>query len=291
MLSLLPTYEMSLNPPSAEPFDRYASRISKQYSKMLADASLKEDDYQRFFESNPCMLPGFNYGNPSHGAAFHAAVSQPAFDGPIRRRPDFMWLLETSLELIPVFIEIECPSKDMFRSSDNVQNAKFTQACEQIDEWRALLQNHEAVERFYNRYAVSDRMRSMKFSPHYILVYGRRREYSIDSFLTGKRAAKQTDDFEIISFDRLKPSYDAMRYGTVKVRPNGSVHTVAVPPTFQLGPSIAGYTSCWQDFDAAVDSMEAASEERKAFLKTRYRYWCDWKSQSVNTVYETGKWE
>ena len=237
------------------------------------------------------MLPGFNHGNPSHGAAFYAAVSQPSLDGHIRRRPDFMWLLETSLELIPVFIEIECPSKDMFRSSDNVQNAKFTQACEQIDEWRALLQNHEVVERFYNRYAVSDRMRSMKFSPHYILVYGRRREYSIDSFLTGKRAAKQADDFEIISFDRLKPSYDAMRYGTVKVRPDGTVHAVSVPPTFQLGPSIAGYISCWQDFDTAVDSIEAASEDRKTFLKSRYRYWCDWKIQSANTIYETGKWE
>lgn len=291
MLNLLPTYEMSQNPPSAELFDRYASSISKQYSEMLADTSLKEDDYQRFFESNPCMLPGFNHGNPSHGAAFYAAVSQPSLDGHIRRRPDFMWLLETSLELIPVFIEIECPSKDMFRSSDNVQNAKFTQACEQIDEWRALLQNHEVVERFYNRYAVSDRMRSMKFSPHYILVYGRRREYSIDSFLTGKRAAKQADDFEIISFDRLKPSYDAMRYGTVKVRPDGTVHAVSVPPTFQLGPSIAGYISCWQDFDTAVDSIEAASEDRKTFLKSRYRYWCDWKIQSANTIYETGKWE
>lgn len=282
---------MAQNPPAAESFDGYASRISNQYLEMLDDTSLKEKDYQRFFENNPCMLPGFNHGNPSHGAAFFAAVSQPALDGQIRRRPDFMWLLETSLELIPVFIEIECPSKDMFRSSDNVQNAKFTQACEQIAEWRALLQNRDVVERFYDRYAVPDRKRSMKFSPHYILVYGRRQEYVNDSFLTGKRAAKQTDDFEIISFDRLKPSHDAMRYGAVKVRPNGSVYAVAVPPTFQLGPSIAGYISCWQDFDTAVDSMEVASEERKAFLKSRYRYWCDWKSQSANTVYETGKWE
>ena len=55
----------------------------------------------------------------------------------------------TSLELIPVLIEIERPDKTEFRVSDNVQNSKFTQALEQIKEWQALLKKQDVLEAFF----------------------------------------------------------------------------------------------------------------------------------------------
>ncbi len=289
-MNLLPTYDMAKNPPLVD-FDGYANRIYKQLHDMLDNAELNECEYQKFFESNPCMLPGFNKGNPSHGAHYLAVVSQPAIESQVERRPDFMWLLETSLELIPVFIEIEKPSKKMFRASDEVQNSMFTQACEQITEWKALLATSETRGRFYERYGVSERMRELKFSPHYILVYGRRDEFSSEFFLARKRAEKQSSDFEIMSFDRLSPSKDAMHYGTVKVHPSGIVQAVCIPPTFQLGPSIAEDISNWDRFEDAVDASENVPPERKTFLKERYKYWTDWATGPNRSVFETGLWE
>lgn len=287
---LLPTYEMAKNPPLVD-FDGYANRIYEQLHVMLGDLELKECEYQKFFEINPCMLPGFNRGNPSHGAHYFAVVSQPVIEGQVERRPDFMWLLETSLELIPVFIEIEKPSKKMFRTSDEVQNAKFTQACEQITEWKALLATSETRDCFYDRYGVSERIRGLKFSPHYILVYGRRDEFSSDSFLARKRAEKQSSDFEIMSFDRLSPSRDAMHYGTVKIHSNGIVQVVRIPPTFQLGPAIAEDISNWDCFEDAVDTLENVSADRRAFLKERYKYWSNWTTGPNKSVFETELWE
>ena len=287
---LLPTYKMTENPPSID-FDGYANRIHEQLHAMLNNRELSESKYQEFFEKNPCMLPGFNQGNPSHGAHFFAVVSQPVIEGQVERRPDFMWLLETSLELVPVFIEIEKPSKTLFRVSDEVQNAKFTQACEQITEWKALLAASKARGHFYDRYGISERGRGLTFSPRYILVYGRRDEYYADQFLTNKRSEKQTSDFDIVSFDRLNPSRDAMHYGTVKVRSDGTVQAICIPPTFQLGPSIAEDVANWNDFNAAADASEDMPDARRRFLKQRYEYWCNWAKGPNKSAFETGVWE
>lgn len=290
-MTLLPTYEMSKNPPEFISYDDYGRWLQDKYQELLDREDPPESAFQSFFEKHPCMLPGFNEGNPSHGAHFWAVVTQPVIGDEIKRKPDFMWLLETSLELIPVFIEIERPSKEMFRQSDDVQNAKFTQASDQILEWKTLLDSSDVRSAFYERYSVPDRLRGCTFSPRYILVYGRRREYEGNGFLANKRAKTQESGFELMSFDRLVPSFDVMRYATVKIDSLGAKRVISVPPTFQLGPTIADCVAEWTGFSEAIDSSGFLSEERKQFLKERYGYWCAWAREPDRGVYETGFWE
>lgn len=290
-MSLSLTYSMAKEAPKPISQDEYEKRLQACYKEMLNNPDLRESDYQHFFEQNPCMIPGVHEGNPSHGPIFSAVVTQPVIEGGHLRKPDFMWLLCTSLELIPVFIEIERPDKKTFRESDDVQNAQFTQAMEQINEWETLLKDEKTKKAFFERYPIDERYREFAFQPRFILVMGSRDEYDDDCFLRAKRQNKQKDNLHIMSFDRLTPSLDAMGYGTISVSKDGEMTIKSIPPTFRFGPTIAKDISRWAGFDNAVDGNSQISDERKAFLKRRYPYWAAWAKNPDAGLVNTGDWE
>lgn len=285
------TYTLQEDAPSFPTYQQYDSYLKESYAKLLDNHFTLERQYQSFFESHPCMLPGHSFGNQNHGVPNWSLVSQPIIGSDIRRIPDFMWLTETSTELIPVLIEIEVPDKAMYRKSDSAQSALYSQALNQIEEWRVILEEKKERNAFFDRYEISKNLASKrKFSPRFILIYGRRKEFCSDKMLAIKRANKQQKDFNIMSFDRLSPSFDAMRYATTKYRSSGQIDVLAVPPTFQLGPMVADCLAKWNGLDSAIERCTLMSQERKAFLMERAGYWRDW-IQSGSHALRTGDWE
>lgn len=285
------TYQLATNIPAPTSREFYWQHLHEEYEALLSDEALTEGAYQDFFERNPCMLPGYNHGNPSHGAFLWAVVSQPVIEGCKTRIADFMWLLKTSIEFTPVFIEIERPDKKAVRKCDGVQSAAYTQASEQIIDWKALLDDESTRRSFFKRYAIPDSVQRLKFSPHYILVYGRRSEFADDPLSSKKRAIRQQEGMELMTFDRLSPSYDAMGYGTVKVDKHGNININNIPPTFRFGPANAADVALWDGFNDAVDRTLLLSDTRAEFLKSRFDYWVNWVKGNKRSIVNTGDWE
>lgn len=289
MLDISYTLQEGAPPPLS--YQEYGSCLNKMYAELLDDDSASEKDFQSFFENHPCMMPGHSYGNQNHGIPNWSLISQPSIESEIKRVPDFMWITETSTELIPVLIEIESPSKKMYRKHDGAQNALYSQAYNQIEEWRVILSSEKAQRAFFDRYEIPTTIHSnRKFSPHFILIFGRRREFSSKELLAIKRADKQSEDYRLMSFDRLSPSYDAMCYATTKYRENGRIEVQAIPPTFQLGPELAGCLTKWSGLSLAINKCALISPERKAFLIEREAYWREW-AQAGSKPLRIGDWE
>ncbi|WP_296010174.1 Shedu anti-phage system protein SduA domain-containing protein [uncultured Adlercreutzia sp.] len=268
--------------------EEYEAKLTTEYDALLADPDRTESEYQSFFEKNPCMLPC--YGNMNHGLIHSCLFSQPIINNDAKRRvPDFMWIASNSLQLMPILIEIERPAKSAYRKSDQVQNALFSQAENQILEWKTILEDNK--NDFYDRYCIPERLRARRFSPRFILIYGRREEFARDPFLARKRAQKNDGGLELVSFDRLWPSRDMMLFPCGKMK-KGKIGLISVPPTLKLGPTIAKDLSLWDGFDEVVDTNDIISPERKDFLKTRYRYWENFGALATDKgVVRTGDWE
>lgn len=285
------TYALHENAPTTPTHQLYANYLRERYNTLLDDDIASEKDYQSFFESHPCMVPGHNFGNQNHGVHNWSLISQPIIQSDVKRKPDFLWITETSAELIPVFIEIETPGKNLYRKFDATQNALYSQASDQIEEWRVILSDIKAQADFCDRYEIPETLfTTRKFSPRFILIYGRREEFFGSKMLSAKRANKQRDDFQIMSFDRLSPSFDAMHYVTTRYRTGGQIDVLAVPPTFQLGPAIAGHLTKWNGLDSAIKRCPLISEDRRTFLINRKEYWRNW-FQSSSNAFRTGDWE
>ena len=130
----------------------------------------------------------------------------------------------------------------------------------------------EGREEFYECYSISSRFRDLKFSPRYILIFGRRSEYAGQKRLIKRRANKNQQGVEIVSFDRLLPDYNLRHYPTAKLDSSGfRLHYV--PSTFELGPMIADELVKWNNFEEAVDKNRDIEEDRKMFLRQRAEYW------------------
>lgn len=90
--------------------------------------------------------------------------------------------------------------------------------------------------------------------------------------LTGIRAAHKTDKIDIISYDRLTPSYDSKQLLTCKMI-HGKYRVINIPPTFNYIPLCANTLSQLINFKERINDMKYTSEYRKKFLIERYQYW------------------
>ncbi len=283
-------YKLVPDAPSPIDIDIYFEEEKRRYLSLLDD-ELLEKEYQGFFESNPAFMPGafeLTGGATGHYPLMNALISQPFLgDGDeVIRKPDFMWLAKDSLCFCPVLIEIERPSKKEFRN-DEAARACFTQAAGQIKQWKAILNSQEGREQFYDRHSIPEQMRELKFMPNYLLVFGRRSEYAGNKWLTRLRAEEQTDDFKIMSFDRLADAnrnvYDLI---TCKVV-NGTYKVICIPPTYVYRPCTAAKLKDYSGFYEAIDRMEHTTTDRKEFLKSRYEYWKAYGSKPNPGLYDT----
>ena len=271
------TYELEEGP-APPPFDVYAAGADEAYRQLLEDSG-SEATLQEFLERNPCFVPGtWSPGAPSGHAPLHLAViSQPELPGLRSRKPDFMWIASDSARWYPMLIEIERSDKRLFRK-DGVPTGEFTQARNQLAQWRAWLSEPSNVQKFLLDYGIpSDFSRLRIMQPHFILVYGRRAEFETDAELSKHRSALITaPDESLISLDRLHADSNCWNAITVKASGYGRFKALHVMPTLALGPVHADRLSYIDGLDEIIMADSRISSERRAFLMKRLRYWRDW---------------
>jgi hypothetical protein len=199
-----------------------------------------------------------------------------------------MWIARHSKTWYPTLIEIERPDKKIFKS-DAVPRAEFTEAYNQLAQWRSWFSEPANILTFIREYGIPDNIvqyRSMKL--HMIVVYGRRSEFEDDSVMSKQRSALVPgDDEELMSYDRLRVDKDLRDVITVRASSSGNYRAVAIPPTFTLGPAYADRLLRIRELDAAIRKADIPSE-RVEFLLQRLEYWRDWASQGGGGVINSG---
>ena len=276
-MTTAPTYKMKDGPKAVE-FHTY-ERTAEQAFRTLLDKNPAERTVQRFLESNPSFLPGAGTPGYSPVSLLHQIlISQPPLHGFDARRPDFMWLAYNSDTWIPVLIEIERPSRKVFRK-DGVPNAGFTQARDQLVQWRTWFNEPANQSKFQSDYALPQfPRRAMRLQM--ILIYGRRRELEEGSSLRVKRANLSIEnDVALMSFDRLVPNRHLGNVVTVRAKGLGRYRALAVPPTMTLGTFSAERLLYIDQLEQAIDNSEGWSAERRSFVKSRLPYWRNWASR------------
>lgn len=284
-------YKLKSTPPKEVSWEVYEEKVNKEYESLLLNKSDDEKSFQDFFEWNPSFVPGaFEViGQSGHYPLYDSLISQPELGSVIRRKPDFLWIAKNSLQLCPVFIEIEKPSKKMFTRSGDV-TSEFTHAYGQLQEWQTLLNDPTAQQTFFQCYGISDVYRSLQFKPQYLLIYGRREEYEGNKMLIGKRNAYQNDSIRIMSFDRLMPDYNSRNFITSVVS-NGEYKALHIAPTFRYRPDCVENIVNIKDFCKKIDEMKYTTDERKTFLKDRYEYWMSFARKSDKGIMDSQEGE
>lgn len=273
------TYRMVDGTPP-DPMDEgiYKSIVEKEWSQLLATDPY-EKEVQMFLEKHPVLVPGaFGVLGLSSGhAPFPGAlISQPKLYGYQGRVPDFLWISKNSTHLHPIFIEIERPSKRVFKDNGD-PTWQFTQARHQLAQWRQWIKVPNNQDAFFNAYRL-DSLRDLNFEPHYVLIYGRREEFAHDANLLKMMGSLMQPDETLMSYDRL--SYEPKAGQLPSVR-----HTVKgyqirhIPPTYWLGPEMFHYQPRLLGRLAAVERNQLISAPRKAFLKSRIPYWEAWEKR------------
>jgi hypothetical protein len=276
-MTLLRTYQLAEGP-APEEFDRYAERATAEYQHLLASNPM-EGKVQEFFEENPCFVPGATSPG-SHGPLHDALISQPILPGLRSRRPDFLWITKHSAKWFPMLIEIERPDKKVFRQ-DGVPTAEFTEARHQIAQWRAWFGAPENVQKFVAEYGVPDHyLRFCSMEPRYILIVGRRSEFSDDPEKSKLRSALMpAPDEELISYDRIVAARDRRDAITVRPKGTGRYEVRRVMPTMKLDAMLAGRLTLFDNLQECIRVDDRIPAGRRQFMLTRIPYWVEWARQ------------
>jgi hypothetical protein len=196
-----------------------------------------------------------------------------------------MWIATHSGCWYPTLIEIERPGKRVFTRA-GVPTAAFTQARNQLAQWRTWFNSPSNVQQFIDSYGIPPLIREgRRMQLHMILVYGRRAEFKHDPKLSRHRGSLLPgQDEELMSFDRLAP--DEKLAHSITVRPAGSSRFTAleVPPVFVTGPMVGTELLHICGFAQAIDRSTNISARRKEFLKRRVEYWREWEASRGSEV-------
>lgn len=259
------------------PLDKYLKSCSGDYSKLLSQTP-SERDLQRFLEKHPCMAPGHATpsGSTGHYPLHCSLITQPALPANPSFQPDFMWIATHSGSWFPTLIEIEDPKKKIF-NRDRAPSQKFTQAHNQLNQWRAWFSRTGSQHAFMDYFGVDDHMRSRAMQLHMILIFGRRDEVEGQPELARQRGTfASASDEDLMSFDRLAPAHAMKDAITVKAKGSGRYEAVWVSPVFELGPDLANRLLYLDGLPEAIGRNPDISDERKSFLKDRIPYWQGW---------------
>ena len=276
--------------PPAISFSDYARETRHSFRNLL-DSDPPECDVQKFLEQNPSIVPGaLTPGSPSGHYPLHCLlISQPRLTGLSTKIPDFMWIATHSAKWFPTLIEIEQPSKPLFRK-DLVPTAQFTQARDQLADWRAWFNDPANRLVFQNEYGIPEKwVKRRTMQLHMILVYGRRRDFENDPVASKKRSVLMPgSDEELMSFDRLEPDASLSDALTVRALGAGNFSALSVPATLELGPGHAERSSVISGVDKAIRANPGISEDRKNFLLGRLPYWEAWGIRDHKGIVRSG---
>jgi Domain of unknown function (DUF4263) len=275
-------YRIEEPPEKALCWEDYEPLITKEWDSLLNGKPPSEAAIQAFFQKHPSIVPGafgLTGGESGHYPRLSTLIAQPPLPSYNRRIPDFMWLSQWSDTDQPVLIEIEAPAKRWFTNS-GTPTADFTQAMNQISEWKAWFATTHNVEAFKAFYGLDrDAWRGARFRPAYLLIYGRRAEANANPALTQKRGVLYGDDITTMTYDRLRPNSKAFELICAKVEGPMAFRALSVPPTLTWSPSLADDRAMVSGLDQAIEANEYISDNRKQFLIRRLPYWNEWARQ------------
>jgi hypothetical protein len=274
-----PMYHLAANPPPATSWEEYESAATAQWHTLIASSPTDENALHRFLELNPSFVPGaFSFPTSGHWPLHGGVFSRPPLAAVGTSIPDFLWLATATDLVFPVFVEIETPAKRWFTRSGQ-PTAEFTQARNQLVTWKRWFSNPTNESVFCQMYQIPRGVGEREIKPQFVLVYGSRSEFDARPELRGTRAFQQADDEVHVTFDRLRPDYNARDFLTLRIT-GTTISAVVVPPTVRLGPSTA---KAWRRVNSRIEAVLAGgriSEERKHFLAERMPYWDEWASHS-----------
>lgn len=285
------TYQIEKAEVPAMEWAEYEALVRAQWQELRSEEA-PEARYQEFLERHPCMLPHVygEFGLGHHGAFPGAVVTQPTLPGLSSKRPDFLWLCADSQACYAVLIEIETPDKPWATASGQ-QHHQFTQALNQLDDWKAWFRDAANIEVFKRDYRFHLWPAGCRpFFQKYVLVYGRRDDPTLTEEVMSKRPGRQREDESHMTFDRLKPEHDLKWYFTARLTGQG-YQAVAVPPCVRLGPMEADYWALVEGKEEAVEASRDLSEGRQEFLIRRWSYWDAWARSDGSKTIRTGDWE
>jgi hypothetical protein len=288
-MELKTTYTIESGP-EAPSFEEYVTRTQASLIALLS-RDPEERELQEFLEKNPAIVPGARTpGRPSGHYPLHCAlISQPSLPGLSSRRPDFMWIPSHSATWYTTLIEIERLSKKLFTRKD-LPTADFSQARNQLAEWRTWFSSPANVQKFIEEYGIpAQYLQFMTWKLHMILIFGRRSEFQSKPMLSKHRAALMSaPDEELMSYDRLGFDTDLRDAITVRAVGFGRYRVLAVPPTFSTGPSMADRLLHIDGFSDAIDKNLEIPEPRREFLKRRIPYWREWAAKGRLGIINSG---
>ena len=180
-----------------------------------------------------------------------------------------------------MLIEIERPDKKVFRQ-DSVPSAEFTEARNQLAQWRAWFGAPENVQKFVAEYGIPDHyLRFCSMEPRYILIIGRRSEFENDPEKSKLRSALMpAPDEELVSYDRIVAARDRRDAITVRPKGAGRYEVRQVMPTMKLDAMLARRLRLLDNLQDCIRADHRIPAERRQFMMTRIPYWIEWASQS-----------
>jgi hypothetical protein len=254
--------------PPAMAWSEFATLVSAQWSELLSRQDVAESDVQAFLERRPCLVPyasddlgGVPRGH--HGPLHGAVLRKPRLLGEGLLVPDFMRVTRDSGGIHVHLIEIESPSKPYFRKGGQLR-AEFTQAMGQLSDWRAWLADPRNELSFAERLQVPPEWRR-PMDVDLTLVYGRRAEVVAHPRGRQQRASANRGSVKVMSFDRLRPQYEARWDFTATVR-RGKFVALAAQPTFELTSAHAVELLALDRKEAALQACEGIPPARLAWL-------------------------
>jgi len=148
---------------------------------------------------------------------------------------DFAYVLSTSSQSTIVLMEIEEPTKRMWRGSAEkpTRDAAFTAAIEQVNRWRSCLNDPANLTKTISDLSKifgASPMRMNEFNIKYVLVYGRSNENISDAqkkLFNQTRSDLLAQDIQLYTYDNLvdaaETRKDPRRHNFVKIRATGPV--------------------------------------------------------------------
>lgn len=287
MMQFQVTYQQKVGPKPCA-FDAYAHRVKAEYKQLLMQDP-PESVLHEFLEHNPSFVPGaWTPGIKSgHYPIHQVLISQPRLPGFDSRTPDFLWLSTHSDSWYAAMIEIERPEKLIF-TKKGIPTAEFTQARNQLSQWRVWFDTPANEQLFINDYGIPTSIHTSRtMELHLILVYGRRSEFEKKPKLS-KIRGKQLNGLyeELISFDRLQPDVDLQDIVTVTPMGNGRFAVKWVPETFAITPHSANKMLVLDGLEDAIDHNPRIANERAVFIKSRITYWRNWIHTDGNSFFD-----
>jgi len=275
------SYQTVVPPERAMPWETYVEIVNQEWQTLLANTNSAEKDFQEFFERHTCCLPQMYpvFRRGAHGPYPGAIISQPVLPDFTRKVPDFLCITRDSATVYAVLIEIEHPAKH-WATSAGQQSAVFSQATNQIADWKSWFNNPLNIAQFQKYYQIpSDWIQSRTFEQKYFLIYGRRSDPSLTEAFNKKRKHLERENECHMTFDRIHPQRE-MDCLCVKLDGNG-YRALSIPPTLELGPMWAKEGKMIRGKEAAIRDNRYLSEVRKTFLIGRWPYWDAWDSGGI----------